>query len=120
MVLRFSPAAAAAAAFALSSFPTPTLLGVHAYTAKGLGGIASSSATHNNPSSALVPSSALARRGGGRYGDYDDLPYGPPRPNDVDDYGLGPYDYGACSYFLVASLFVELHVFICIAATCYY
>ena len=95
MVLRFSPAAvAAAAALAFSSFSTHAPLGVDAYTAKGLGGIASSSATHDNPSSALVPSSALARRGG-RYGDYDDLPYGPPRLNDMDDYGLGPYDYGA-------------------------
>lgn len=93
MVLRFSPAAVAAAA-ALSSFSTHAPLGVNAYTAKGLGGIASSSATHDNPSSALVPSSALARRGG-RYGDYDDLPYGPPRLNDMDDYGPGPYDYGA-------------------------
>lgn len=98
MVLRFSPAAVAAAAIALSSFSA------HAYSAKGLGGIASSSATHNNPSSALVPSSALARRGGGggaRYGDYDDLPYGPPRLNDMDDYGPGPYDYGAWSYCFV-------------------
>lgn len=95
MVLRFSSAAvAAAAALALSSFSTNAPLGVDAYTAKGLGGIASSSATHDNPSSALVPSSALARRGG-RYGDYDDLPYGPPRLNDMDDYGPGPYDYGA-------------------------
>ena len=95
MVLRFSPAAvAAAAALALSSFSTHAPLGVDAYTAKGMGGVASSAATH--PSSALVPSSALARRGGGRYGDYDDLPYGPPRLNDMDDYGIGPYDYGAC------------------------
>ena len=95
MVLRFSPAAvAAAAALALSSFSTHAPLGVDAYTAKGMGGVASSAATH--PSSALVPSSALARRGGGRYGDYDDLPYGPPRLNDMDDYGVGPYDYGAC------------------------
>ncbi len=83
-------AAAAAAAFALCS----SIGGVHAYAAKGLGGIASSAATHPS-SSALVPSSALARSSGRYPGDYDDLPYGPPYLNDMDDYGPGPYGYGA-------------------------
>lgn len=83
-------AAAAAAAFALCS----SIGGVYAYAAKGLGGIASSAATHPS-SSALVPSSALARSSGRYPGDYDDLPYGPPYLNDMDDYGPGPYGYGA-------------------------
>ena len=110
-MVRFSPsalAAAAAAAFALCP-PSPRAhgrFGVAAYTAKGLGGIASSAATHNNhPSSAsaLVPSSALARGGGGRYGDFDYLPRGPPYPNDMDDYmyGPGPYEYGAWGWSFI-------------------
>ena len=90
--------AAAAAAAAVFFLCCSSIGGVHAYAAKGLGGIASSGATHPSSSSALVPSSALAR--GGRYpGDYDDLPYGPPYLNDMDDYGPGPgpgpYGYGA-------------------------
>lgn len=98
-------AAAAAAAFVLCCSP---IGGVHAYAAKGLGGIASSGATHPSSSSALVPSSALAR--GGRYpGDYDDLPYRPPYLNDMDDYGPGPGPYGYGAFRFANDVLVCVH-----------
>lgn len=98
-------AAAAAAAFVLCC---SSIGGVHAYAAKGLGGIASSGATHPSSSSALVPSSALAR--GGRYpGDYDDLPYRPPYLNDMDDYGPGPGPYGYGAFRFANGVLVCVH-----------